>query len=185
MSLPNRPLKPQETLPEAGTFFRRYTWVIVKNIIGWVLILSAMVVGSVLPVPLGMPMFFIGFALVNFPGKRRLTSSALRGIPINLCSHNARLWRLAVSLILPLAVLWFLAHEPHPPVLHPTRMPPLQLCGLYAAAIVGAWILVWLFLLGVNAVVKILPRLRRRVRPWLRQRGINLLPPRRKRSTKM
>jgi hypothetical protein len=171
-------------LPEAGTFVRRYTWVIIKNIIGWVLILSALVVGSVLPVPLGTPMFFIGFALVNFPGKRRLTSSALRGIRINLRSRNAHLWRLAVSLILPLAVLWFLEHEPHP-VLHPTQMPLLQLCGLYAAALLAAWMIVWLFLLGVNAIVKILPRLRRRVRPWLRDRGINLLPPRRKRIVKV
>jgi hypothetical protein len=160
--------------------FSRYAGVIVKNVVGWTLILAAIVVGAVFPLPLGTPMFFIGFAMVDFPGKRRLTSRALRGIPINLSTRNARMWRLAASLLLPPAALGILAYKRHP-VLHPTRMRLWQLCTLYAASIVAAWVLTWLFLLATNAVVRILPRARRRVRPWLRQRGINLLPPRRKR----
>jgi hypothetical protein len=174
---------PQEIAPEDGTFFHRYAWVIIKNVFGSLLMLSAIVVGSVFPLPLGTPMFFIGFALVNFPGKRHLTSGALRGIPINLRSRSTRMWRLAISLLLPPGILWFLAHERHP-VLHPTEMSLWELCGVYAGAIVAAWILMRMLLLGINALVSVLPRIRRRVRPWLRERGINLLPPRRKRVPK-
>ena len=56
-----------------------------------------------------------------------------------------------------------------------------RLCTVYAFAIAGAWILTWIMLQAINAVVRILPKVRRRVRPWMRDHGINLLPPRRKR----
>ena len=180
MSSQDPPPKPVDTTPEAGSFFAQYPGVIIKNVIGWLLMLSALVLGSFFPIPIGTPMFIIGFAMISLPGKRRLTSGALRGIPINLYTRKARMWRLAVSLLLPPAFVWFLAFQRHP-IIHQSRMTLWRLCALYAITIVGAWVFTWLMLLATNAVIRVLPRVRRRVRPWLRDHGINLLPPRRKR----
>ncbi|MGD0540584.1 MAG: hypothetical protein ABSB33_03600 [Tepidisphaeraceae bacterium] len=179
MPVPKRSLKPENDPAERSTFLRRYTWIIIKNVVGWVLMLSAIAVGGVFPIPLGTPMFVIGFALITLPGKRRITSGALRGIPIKLFTRKARMWRLAISLLLPPAAVWFLAFQRHP-IVHPSRMGLWRLCTLYAVAMVAAWILTLLLLLAINAILRIMPRTRRRVRPWLRSHGINLLPPRRK-----
>jgi hypothetical protein len=142
--------------------------------------LSALVLGSFFPIPIGTPLFLIGFAMISLPGKRRLTSSALRGIPIRIYTRNAFWWRLAISLLLPPAALWFLAFQRWP-VLHPSQMTLARLCTVYALAIGGAWVLTWIVLRAINVVVRFLPKVRRRVRPWMREHGINLLPPRRKR----
>jgi hypothetical protein len=149
-------------------------------VLGWALMLSALVLGSFFPVPIGTPLFLIGFAMITLPGKRRLTSSALRGIPIRIYTRKAFWWRAAISLLLPPAALWFLAFQKWP-VLHPSRMTFARLCTVYAIAIAGAWVLTWIMLRLINLVVSVLPRVRRRVRPWMRDHGINLLPPRRKR----
>ena len=178
MSDPSKPLKPEKIATEAK-YLERYAWIIIKNVVGWVLMLSAIAVGSVFPIPLGTPMFLIGFALITFPGKRHITSSALRGIPIRIYTRKALMWRLAFSLLLPPASVWFLAFQRHP-IIHPSQISLLRLCAVYAVAIVGAWILTLVMLLAINLVLKILPKTRRRVRPWLRKHGINLLPPRRK-----
>src|SRR6185436_11852003 len=60
-------------------FFTSYFWFIVKNVIGWIFILGSLPIGIALPGPGGIPLFLIGFALVTFPGKRRLTARVLRG----------------------------------------------------------------------------------------------------------
>src|SRR2546429_638046 len=60
-------------------FIARYFWVIVKNIVGWLFILSALPVGLTLPGPGGLPLFLLGFAMVTFPGKRNLTARLLSG----------------------------------------------------------------------------------------------------------
>jgi hypothetical protein len=180
MSEQSPPPKPAEPAREAGAFVAKYAAVIVKNVLGWALMLSALVLGSFFPVPIGTPLFLIGFAMITLPGKRRLTSSALRGIPIRIYTRKAFWWRAAISLLLPPAALWFLAFQKWP-VLHPSRMTFARLCTVYAIAIAGAWVLTWIMLRLINLVVSVLPRVRRRVRPWMRDHGINLLPPRRKR----
>src|SRR5437870_10670794 len=63
-------------------FFAGYFWLILKNVVGWLLIILALPVGIALPGPGGLPMFLIGFAMVAFPGKRKLTSHFLRGRPL-------------------------------------------------------------------------------------------------------
>jgi hypothetical protein len=180
MSENSPPPKSAEPAREAGAFVVKYAAVIVKNVLGWALMLSALVLGSFFPVPIGTPLFLIGFALITLPGKRRLTSSALRGIPIRIYTRKAFWWRSAISLLLPPAALWFLAFQRWP-VLHPSQMTFARLCTVYAIAIAGAWILTWIALRAINVVVRFLPKVRRRVRPWMRDHGINLLPPRRKR----
>jgi hypothetical protein len=179
--MPDQPTTPQPAgiARDPQSYFVRYAAVVVKNVVGYVLMLSALVLGGFFPIPIGTPMFIIGFAMITLPGKRRLTSGALRGITINLNSRTAHAWRLAGALLLPPTVVWFLAFQRHP-ILHPSQMTLGRLCTLYAVTIVAAWLLMWGFLLIVNVVIRILPRLRRRVRPWLRDHGVNLLPPRRK-----
>src|SRR5579872_1463694 len=170
---------PAEPAREAARYFVRYAAVIVKNVLGWALMLAALGLGSFFPVPIGTPLFLIGFAMITLPGKRRLTSSALRGIPIRFYSRKALWWRLAISLLLPPIALWFLEFQRWP-VLHPTQMSFGRLCSVYGIAIASSWIFTWIMLQLINAVVRILPRVRRRVRPWLRAHGVHLLPPRRK-----
>ena len=74
-----------ETVPRAPALSRRqkflagYTWLVLKNVIGWTLIVASFVAGPLVPGPGGIPLFLIGFALVSFPGKRRLTARVLRG----------------------------------------------------------------------------------------------------------
>src|SRR5437868_1533953 len=83
------PLSPQSPLPSdrimrARQFLEDYTWFIVRNLIGWLLMLLALPIGVVVPGPLGFPLFLIGFALVTFPGKRKLTARVLRGFRLRL-----------------------------------------------------------------------------------------------------
>ena len=139
--------------------------------------LSALALGSVFPLPIGTPLFLIGVALITLPGKRRLTSGALRGIPIRIYTRKVFWWRLAISLLLPPVALWFLALKKHA-VLHPSQMSLWESCVIYGITIAAAWILTWLALQAINGIVRFLPKVRRRVRPWLRKHGISLLPPR-------
>ena len=65
-------------------YFADYFWFILKNVIGWTFILASPVLGVALPGPGGIPVFLIGFALVTFPGKRKITSRVMRGKPLRL-----------------------------------------------------------------------------------------------------
>jgi hypothetical protein len=177
--IPKAPSKSVEIVKEAESYFVRYAAVVVKNVVGYLLMLAALVLGGFFPIPIGTPMFLIGFAMITLPGKRKLTSGALRGITIKVNSRAAHLWRLAGALLLPPAFVWLLALQRYP-IVHPSKMTLGRLCFLYVVTIVAAWILMWIFLLALNLVISILPRIRRKVRPWLRDHGVNLLPPRRK-----
>src|ERR1043166_9567068 len=68
-----------DTLDRLQQFLRDYAWFIVRNVIGWLLILLSLVLGVSIPGPGGLPIFLIGFALVTIPGKRKLTARVLRG----------------------------------------------------------------------------------------------------------
>src|SRR3712207_2627477 len=61
------------------SYFAGYFWFILKNVVGWIFILGSPVLGLAVPGPGGIPVFLIGFALVTFPGKRKLTSRVMRG----------------------------------------------------------------------------------------------------------
>src|SRR5688500_232144 len=56
-------------------------WFILKNVLGWLMILSTPFLGPI-PGPGGIVLFIVGFGLVSFPGKRRVTARMLRGRPI-------------------------------------------------------------------------------------------------------
>src|ERR1041385_5155246 len=76
------PSNPQPPLPanfvtRTQQFLQDYSWIIVRNVIGWLFMLLALPIGVVVPGPLGFPLFLIGFGLVTFPGKRKLTARVL------------------------------------------------------------------------------------------------------------
>src|SRR5689334_698192 len=85
-------------------------WVlfILKNVVGWILMLLAWPVGLTFPGPGGLPLFLIGFALITFPGKRNITARVLRGIPVN---RNSRAYQTSLGItavVLPALVLVYL-----------------------------------------------------------------------------
>lgn len=160
-------------------FFARYFWIILKNVIGWLLILIALPIGGLFPGPLGTPIFLIGFALITFPGKRRFTSRILRGKQVNIWNRPLRIARIALALTLPPLVVWIAAQRKHS-IIHPSRIGVAGSVALYLLAIAGTWlVLLWLLRL-MNLLISLMPRIRRKIRPWMKRHGINLLPPRRR-----
>ncbi|MGA2585285.1 MAG: hypothetical protein ABSG31_18600 [Tepidisphaeraceae bacterium] len=171
------PPKPHSARGRIGWFFARYFWVLVRNLIGWILIISALVLGGIFPGPLGTPIFLIGLALVTLPGKRRVTSRLLRGNPIDLTSRPIRVMSVAAALLLPALIIFVLLHRNSG-----WHAGPLALACLLAIG--GSWLAVFWLPRGANLVIGFLPRIRRKVRPWLKKHGINLLPPRRMRRSR-
>jgi hypothetical protein len=162
--------------------FFRYAWLVGRNLVGWILIVAAVPVSGLVPIPLGTPLFLIGFTFISFPGKRRLTSRLLRGRTIKLLSGAVLLRITVVSLLVPPVLVWVLAKEKHQ-IIKPSELPLARLCAVYAAAIAATWIATLGFLWVVNLIIHLLPAMRRRVRPWMRRHGMKLLPPRKKGRT--
>ncbi len=183
-------------------FFAGYFWLILKNVVGWILILGALPLGIFVPGPGGIPVFLIGFALVTFPGKRKLTSRVMRGrgLPIEaeiFTFMTAALAIVTTSILMALASAkydWFLMRIGFDPQglarlgLDPrVENPPIpaivaSLLGIGIIALGVTWVVMRLSLKVLNYVLRTAPMIRRKIRPWLRRQGINLLPSRRTRA---
>src|SRR5688572_30808975 len=75
-----KPVIPHRTPPVRVRWsFFDYFWFVFKNVIGWTFMIASPILGVAIPGPGGIPIFLIGFALVTFPGKRRITSHVMRG----------------------------------------------------------------------------------------------------------
>src|SRR5688572_28036586 len=163
-------------------FLREYSWAIVRNIIGWLLILSSPVLGAVVPGPGGLPVFLIGFALVTFPGKRKLTARVLRGRRLHIEDRFFTALALFVSIAIPGIIWWIIwakyeesirrLIEDYTPKKSVFVLAPLL-------AIVLTWLVTRISLKILNGLLKLLPKVRRKFRPWLQKKGLKLLPPRR------
>src|SRR5438045_9686630 len=92
-------------------YFADYFWFILKNVIGWIFILAAPVLGVTLPGPGGIPVFLIGFALVTFPGKRKLTSRVMRGRPLRLESAVFTIATATLSVLITGGLIWFFSAQ--------------------------------------------------------------------------
>lgn len=160
--------------------FANWFWFVVKNVLGWLLILTAMVMGPLVPGPGGLPLFLIGFGLITFPGKRRITARVLSGAPVDPASRAYRRGVAGIAIVAPAVTLAYLLFE-FPVLRVGTGRNALLYPALYAASAVLLWFV------GVRAVgvinwgMRMVPKIRRKIRPWLRRRGIDLLPPRRRR----
>lgn len=173
-------------------FFASYFWLILKNVVGWVLILLSFPVGIALPGPGGLPMFLIGFALVAFPGKRKLTSHFLRGRPLRIEASIFTTLTTLVSLGVIAVLLWIIG-ERYQQLIAYFHLDPKESTPGFVLAVVGVCLLaagvtfatMHLGLLFVNKLIRVIPRIRRLIRPYLRKWGIVLLPPPPKRVAAM
>jgi hypothetical protein len=156
-----------------------WAWFLVKNLLGWVLIVGAFPLGAFIPGPGGIPLFLVGFGLVSFPGKRGITARVLRGRPVP-CDSPAFQYAVAVlAALLPAAAFAYLVQSGWIAV---RRTPHFGLIVASAYALT-AGTLWWIGLHSyglLNWALARVPRMRRKVRPWLRRVGIDLLPPRRR-----
>ncbi|MFI5378983.1 MAG: hypothetical protein ACHRHE_06790 [Tepidisphaerales bacterium] len=191
-SPPVRSDAPPGVTPRWG--LRNWFWFLFNNILGWTLILAAGPVGVVFPGPGGLPLFLIGFAMITLPGKRELTSRALRGVPIN---PEARLYRWAVAILAILGpaglfswVAWLIGkNKDRWYLLDRTQWDeiiwkhaPWQLLIfiIYLSLVVLIWIFAFRGIEVINLGISLIPIARRKARPWMRRRGLDLLPPRRR-----
>jgi uncharacterized membrane protein YbhN (UPF0104 family) len=162
-------------------FFAGYFWFILKNVIGWVLMLSALPVGLVVPGPGGLPIFLIGFALVTFPGKRKLTARVMRGRGMRLESAFFTTITSFVSIVLTAGLIWFLVWK-WGWVIETYSIPVISIVLVCVLAAAVTWLVTRLSLRVADWILRNMPRARRFIRPWLRRKGFYLLPPRRKRG---
>lgn len=165
-------------------FFAGYFWLILKNVVGWLLILLAFPIGISLPGPGGLPVFLIGFALVAFPGKRKITSHVLRGRPLRIEASIFTSLTTVMSLLVISALLWVIG-EKYRQLIAYFKLDPERSTPGFIAAVAGVCIIAAIVTFGVmrlsllltNKILRLVPRIRRLVRPYLRKMGIVLLPP--------
>jgi uncharacterized membrane protein YbhN (UPF0104 family) len=175
---------PAAAVPSGSRFssdlVRAWFWFLTKNLIGWALIVGSVPLGMFIPGPGGIPLFLIGLALVTLPGKRHATARVLRGIPVDPRGAAYRLSVFGAALLLPAAALAYAAWKWESVRDATNRLAGWTFAGYLAAALVIG--LAGAFGGGVvNRLIAAVPRARRQIRPWMRDRGIQLLPPRRRR----
>lgn len=166
-------------MTDTSRWFADYFWFIAKNILGWILILVAWPVGLLVPGPGGIPLFLIGFALITFPGKRSFTARILHGTPVDLHLRRYRWVALISAAALPAIAFWISSIKRYPWTGYLSDHRRILLAS-YAFAFVICWIITRVLLRLLNIGLRSVPSIRRRVRPWLRKQGIDLLPPRRR-----
>jgi hypothetical protein len=191
-SVPNphpseQPPRADDWIDRLRRFLKEYAWFIVRNILGWILMLAALPIGFALPGPFGFPIFLVGFALVTFPGKRRLTARVLRGRRLHIEDRAYAIVAGIVSILIPGIAFWIIAvqfkYEERIRHIIATYAPKK---GVWVLSVIIAVLLVWLVtrvsLKMLNGLLLLLPRFRRKFRPWLQKKGLKLLPPRRRRA---
>jgi uncharacterized membrane protein YbhN (UPF0104 family) len=152
-------------------------WTILKNLVGWALIVAAWPIGILLPGPGGIPLFLIGFALVSFPGKRKLTARILRGRHLHLNHVLYTLLAAIIAVLIPPLLFWYALTHYFPA--HAVRqLGFFDTAAIFLLVMGIIWLLARLSFRLLNWLVVTAPRVRRQTRPWLKKHGIRLLPPR-------
>lgn len=170
---------PAPISPRRPSLLANYIWLAARNLVGWILILSSWALGIISPIPIGFVLFLIGFSLIWFPGKRRMTARLLRGSPVAQQSRTYVVSVTAATLIIPTIVVIWLSKVFHIPY-HLTAYTGLIFGSVYFVAGVVTIVFTGPIRRTVNSLLRLMPKARRRARPWLRKRGIDLLPPRRR-----
>lgn len=169
---------------EPRNVFADTFWFILKNVIGWMLIIASPVLGITVPGPGGIPVFLVGFALVTLPGKRRLTSRVMRGRGVRLGEGPFTFICALLSVALTTAAIWFALDyfEQFAGFFAQYRLRSMAAIFAFAVVSFGMTLLVVrLSLAVVNWFIRRIPWLRRKFRPVLKRFGIKFLPARRKR----
>lgn len=181
----------QEVKPDASVhwtdrvrlFLQEYSWAIARNVIGWLLMVLALPIGFAVPGPLGFPIFIIGFALVTFPGKRKLTARVLRGRRLNIETRYFAIIAGVLAILIPAIVLWIVAVQYKDTIRNLVETYTIKKSAFIVfplLLITLTWLVTRLSLKLLNGILAILPTFRRKFRPWLRKKGLKLLPPRRR-----
>lgn len=161
-------------------FLTTRLWLVLKNVIGWILILLAFVAGPLVPGPGGIPLFLIGFALVSFPGKRRLTARVLRGRAVTF--PPVRFALICTLVAMTGCALILIVARDRPKWLADYRASAFErrpfAIALYLIVTGIIWVIARLTPHVANFMLRLVSRGRRKFRPWLRHHGICLLPPR-------
>ena len=126
---------------------------------------------------MGFPLFLIGFAMITFPGKRGLTARVMRGRPLRKNSPQTICGEIIAAFALPALMVWILSIGFRQQM---SRHGPGHVWTVYGLTVIAAAMVVRLSVRLINYGLTFAPGLRRKIRPWMRQRGINLLPPRRR-----
>jgi hypothetical protein len=165
------------TLRRSERFFGGWSWLILKNVIGWALIMLSFVAGPLVPGPGGIPLFLIGFALISFPGKRRLTARVLRGRAVSFPGGPFVLISLGTSIALAVLAL-ALARRRYDWVRTQQQRGWWNVLLSYLIAVAMIWLIARATPHVLNTLLRLMARSRRKFRPWLRRHHIRLLPPR-------
>lgn len=174
---------PLAALREADTISLRRTFLLVaKNVVGWLFILASPLLGITLPGPGGIPVFLIGFALVTFPGKRKLTTRFLSGRRLELSDRLlVGLSTLAAVLVTVGLVTYGAAQfDRIESLLEDYALGTGALVPFTALAVLTSFATAWVGLQVLNWSLGKIPKLRRLARRWFKKFGLRLLPPRRK-----
>jgi hypothetical protein len=158
-------------------FFGGWSWLILKNVIGWVLIMLSLVAGPLVPGPGGIPLFLIGFALISFPGKRRLTARVLRGREVSFAGGPFVLISLGASMALAVLALALIRRR-YGWVHTQQERGWWNVLLTYLIAVAMIWLIARATPHALNILLRLMARSRRKFRPWLRRHHIRLLPPR-------
>jgi uncharacterized membrane protein YbhN (UPF0104 family) len=174
---PPQDAPPPEKAEKEGGRAAAWFWIILKNVIGWALIVAAWPIGILLPGPGGIPLFLIGFALVSFPGKRRLMARILRGRHLHLDQFIYTIIAILLAVGIPPLLFWILLTRYLPPhAIHRLGWPDTILVFVLVMGII--WLLARTSFRLLNWLIVKMPQVRRKVRPWLKEHGVRLLPPR-------
>ena len=157
----------QQWRSRALDFLSGYFWFIFKNVVGWILILSSPVLGLTFPGPGGAPAFIIGFALVTFPGKRKLTSRVMRGRGLPIETEIFTFLTAFFAILVTCIGMWFIATRVYD-LLQKINLDPRQIQATYLASIVwlsitglfslgATWLVMRLSLRVVNYILRGMP----------------------------
>lgn len=164
-----------------------YFWVIFKNVVGWLAIAASPILGIALPGPGGIPLFIVGFALVTFPGKRKLTTHVFRGRRLPIESGLFTGLITFFSVLVTAGMMWA-AWRYYGWIVE--RVPladyglgdVAKLVAISVLALPVTMVVTWIGLKILNYILlNWVPGIRRFLRRTLRKYGVRLLPTRRRR----
>src|SRR5205809_338628 len=154
-------------------------------LLDWVLIIIAGRFGIMVPGPGGIPLFLLGFALITFPGKRQLTARVLRGKPVDPRGRGYRWIVGLLALLIPSSLFSFggylIGAKGWWPYFTDKFYLSILLAILYICCVISLWTFGIYGVRLINLVLLGVPKGRRKIRPWMRRKGLDLLPPRRRR----
>ena len=180
LPLPPVVARPIRSISGVSRVVADYFFFVLKNVIGWVLILGSLPIGLTVPVPGPAPvLFLIGFTLVTFPGKRQFVSRVMRGKQMQV-GPGPFIVVATIVAVLSTTITLAIIGSRYEEVMKRWHLHFFDVIGFCLLAAGISWVVLRIGLGILNFALRKTPKFRRFLRPWLRRKGINLLPPRRR-----